>query len=979
MWRTDYFLLLLLTISLSCSPLFGQLMDSPVPFQTEEEEWVDRLLSRMSPAEKLGQLLVLRSDLSQVGMTDSLLHWVHQQQLGGLILEDLPIDTFLHYVGISEQMTGIPLFNGTTQKIALHNQFSDITNLPPPATIGAIANDSILHILQEKYLEQLAGLHINFAYTPAITETYNTQAFAQSSSESICANRSWLTALTEQRILTLGQGFSTQLPDTNFAWREHFATGMSGVVIANQEFQKEYFECQKTGYLQQQLINKSNYNGLIVSELNADNDLGSILQTGADVLIVRDRIDQAFAELELYYKNGLLTKEELNQKVRKILLAKNWANNVNTPRNLPPLLAAAKSNPFAHQAKLKVLTRKREVKKVFSEEFCEEIHPIKAYFTHPAWDNFTRQLYEESIVLANNPEQTLPLRDLLHQDFRIFQYGVPVKAFVAQFQKYADAESSYIQAYSECNELPALSQKYLQKSTVILTLNQETLDTTLCQDWIASVNKLSQKTKVIVVNFGNPLSLRHFSPTVSAIQAMQAHPVLQSLTAQLIFGGTSANGALPMEVAPHLPFGISNHSPVIRLKYTIPAEVGIAPERLVGIDAMAKNTIANGATPGCRVLVAKDGKVIYNRSFGYHTYSKKQPVQSTDLYDLASITKVAATTLAAMKLHELQQIKPADRISQHLDLTPRTTLKYVTLRNLLIHKSGLSSNLSPIVPILSYRDTFNRNCDKYFCNEKTTEYSIPIADDFYFSQLHADTIWQKVQRMKVSRRRRYRYSDANFYLLQKVIEAKTHIGLDKYLNIQFYNGLGLRYLGYNPHTEFGPKDIVPTSYDNRWRKQLVHGYVHDETAAIQGGVGGNAGLFSSAEDLAVLFQMLLNGGHYGGRQFLNKNTIDYFTTARHGTHRGLGFDKPAKNSKKGAYARSVSSQTFGHTGFTGTAIWTDPQHNLTFIFLSNRIHPNASNRRLSEDKVRARMHQVVYDALGTFQGDLPELKMEQRI
>lgn len=977
MWRTDYLLLILITISLSSHRLFGQSFAAIPPFQTEEDEWVNRLLTRMSPAEKLGQLLVLKSDLSKEGMTDSLFHWVHQQQIGGLLLEDLPIDTFLHYVGVSEQMTGIPLLNGTTQKVLLHNQFSDLNTQPLPTTIGAIQHDSLLQILHQKYLEQLAGLHINFAYTPPLGNEYNEQAFVQNSSEAICANRNWLSSLSEQRILTFGSDFSTLSANEDFVWNEHFEQGMSGVIVANKEYQKENFECQSVGYLEQKLKTDFGHNGLVISELSVDNDLGDMLQAGADILIVRDSIDKAFHTLRHYYYSGLLTKKELDYKVRKILLAKNWANNVNTPRNLPPLIASKNSNPFAYHTSLKINKKDKQIDYDQEEESCKEVHPIKTYFEHPAWGNFARQLYEESIVLASNPNRILPLQNILNQDFKIFQYGAPVQHFVEYFNKYADATSSFIQAFSECNELPALSQKYLQESTVVLAINQENLDTMLCQDWIHSVNKLSLKTTVIVVNFGNPLNLGHFAPTVSSIQAMQPHPVLQSLTAQLIFGGTSANGALPMEVASHLPFGISNYSASIRLKYTMPAEVGIAPERLVGINAIAKNAIGNGATPGCRVLVAKDGKVIYNEAFGYHTYEKQQAVQLNDLYDIASITKVAATTLATMKLHDLQLIKPVDRISAHLDLIPRTTLKYITLRNLLIHRSGLSANL-PIVPILSYRDTFNRNCDKYFCSEKTTEFSIPIAEGFYFSQLHADTVWQKVQKMRVSRRR-YRYSDTNFYLLQKVIETKTGMGMNKYLDSQFYNSLGLRYLGYNPRTRFKPQKIVPTSIDSRWRKQLVHGYVHDETAAIQGGVGGNAGLFSSADDLAILFQMFLNGGHYGGRQYLTKNTIDYFTTVRHGSHRGLGFDKPKKGSKKGAYSRSASSKTFGHTGFTGTAVWSDPQHNLTFVFLSNRVHPTSSNKQLYHDKVRSRMHQVVYDALGTFQGALPELKLEQRI
>ncbi|MFK7933919.1 MAG: serine hydrolase domain-containing protein [Saprospiraceae bacterium] len=972
MWRIDNLLLPLLIV-LGCWLPLPQLSANAIPFQTDDSAWVDRLLKRMSTSEKLGQLLILRSDLAQAGMTDSLLHWVHQQKMGGMILEDLPIDTFLNYVGISEQMTGIPLLNGTTQRVSLHNQFSDIKDLPSTATIGAVTSDSLLAILQTKYLEQLAALHINFAYLPPIKDDFQAEAFVHTSSETSCAHRDWLTALTEQRILTIGEQYALQ-NEFEQDWAAHFTQGLSGISIAEEEYLPNEFECQPSGFFRADLVQKKLHNGLIISELTKNNDIGKLLQTGADLLVVRDSIDKAYAQLKFYYRTGILSKEELNAKVRKILLAKNWADRVNTPDNLPPLIASAKGNPFAQHTSWNAA---ETVKKIAADE-CEATHPIKTYFEHPAWATFARQLYEESIVLAHNPERALPLRELHGRDFQIFQYGSPVTDFVQQFNKYADAQYEFIQAFSECNEFPELSKKYLKASTVVLTINQEYLDTMRCKDWLTSVNALSKKTTVIVVNFGNPRNLGYFNPTVSCIQAMQDHPTLQSLAAQLIFGGTSANGRLTMEVAPHLPFGISNYSSITRLKYTIPAEVGIAPERLVGIDAIAKNAIALGATPGCQVLVAKNGKVIYNKAFGYHTYEKKQGVRTSDLYDLASITKVAATTLATMKLHDLQQIKPADRLNVHVPLSERTTLKYVTLRHLLTHRSGLAPNL-PIVPILLQRDTFNRDCEGYFCNESSSEYSIPVADNFYFSQLHADTVWQKVQRMRVSRRKRYRYSDVNFYLLQKVVEKKSSVGLDQYLAANFYNPLHLRYLGYNPRKKHVPQRIVPTTNDFRWRQQLVRGYVHDETAAIQGGVGGNAGLFSTAEDLAVLFQMLLNGGHYGGRQFLTEPTIEYFTSKRHGSHRGLGFDKPYAKKKKPAYARSASPQTFGHTGFTGTAVWTDPTHNLTFIFLANRIHPDRNNKKLYQERVRARMHQVVYDALGTHQGSLPELKMEQRI
>lgn len=969
MWRKISLLLPLLATLFLLSTASHASSHSNVPFQRTDTTWTAPLLAQLSTEEKLGQLLMLRSDLSATGMTDSLLNWVQAQQLGGILLEDLPIDTFLHYVGMSERMTAIPLFNATSHTSSLHHQFSDIAALPHPATIGAITDTSLLTTLATHYEQQLAALRINMVYAPVLSTDFDTKMRVHAAEEAICANFDWLERTQSKRVLAIGSHFIDQ-EDTYWNWLTHFDSGLSGVGVDVAIHQKKDADCEPTDYLRKRLDVSYGFDGLVVGEVEHQETIGALLQAGADVFIVRDDIHNAYAALKRYYATGVLSEQALNDKVRKILLAKNWANPTVYRQFFPPLIAEAA--PI-----ITALPVRQSIDPILSVTCAEEetTHPIKAYFEDRAWEHFSRQLYESSLVLANNARRVLPLRELHGRDFQIFQYGAPVPDFTAQFSKYATAEERFVQTYAECNDLPALSQKYLQYSTVVLTINQEYLDTERCQDWLASANALANTTTVIVVNFGNPRNLSFFSSDVSCIQVMQDHPSLQSLSAQLIFGGVAATGQLTMDISPHLPFGTNHHTPIIRLKYGVPAEVGIAAERLRTIDALARSAIGVGATPGCQVLVAKGGNIIYNRTFGHHTYAKQQPVQSDDLYDLASITKVAATTLATMKLYEQTQLDLSDKLHRLLPLSSRSTLRSLTARQLLTHRSGLQPNL-PIVSIL--RDTTGRDCRTYFCDQADLEYSLPVARDLYFSRLHADTIWQKVQRLRVSRRKRYRYGDTNFYLLQQIVESKSGMGLEQYMNDYFYKALHLRHLTYNPWQRFTPERIIPTTRDNRWRRQLVHAYVHDETAALQGGVGGNAGLFTTAEDLAVLFQMLLNGGHYGGRQFLNPHTIDYFTAYHAGSRRGLGFDKPKKDGRRGACAASASSKTFGHTGFTGTMVWSDPAHELTFILLTNRIHPSRANKRLYEDKIRSRMHQAVYDALDTYQGQLPSLQLEQR-
>lgn len=977
MWRF-FITALIITLSFSCWQPTNLQDRAHLSLLGADSAWADSTLQHLTLNQKIGQLLVLRSDLQQSEQKDSLIKWALYEQLGGVLLENLPVDTFMHYVTASQQMTRLPLLNGTTERVALHNQFSDAINFPNLATIG-LASDSLQQIITEKYQEQCEALHINFAYAPTIplNNNYKPTAFSMQASTRQRYNQKWLESTHKNKILSFGTGYnyyekrdsSLLTPLDLQEWEQLSRKGLNAVVVTKDFYKNDTLLSEPPNFLPKYLEQKLQFNGLVVSELNSQNSLAQMTHAGTDLYIIRDSIDVAFRYLKDMIKTGLLSEATLDNKVRKVLLAKNLvAKDHHFLPDTPPLRAQQSILPKAQFASFK---KEKITIPVKSQ------HPITAYFQDADWEPIVYQLYEEALILANNPNNVLPFREIQNRDFRIYQYGGELTTFQKYFAKYADADTYSLKSYSECNEIPVLDTKGLIEKTIILTINQENIDTFLCNDWLKSVNQLSEKTDIVVINMGDPSVLAHFAPTVNSIQIMERHNITEALAAQLIFGGVSAMGKLPINIAPHLPYDRRLMTPIIRLKYTIPAETGIAPERLVGINAIAQTAINNKAFPGCQVLIAKDGKVIYNENFGYHTYEKKRPVRSQDLYDLASVTKVASTTLATMKLYEQEQIKPTDRLSQHLTLRSRSTIRNINLRNLLIHQSGLRPNL-PIVKYLLDRDSLNAACNRYFCTEETSPFSIKIADNFYFNQQSTDTIWTNVQKLRLSRRR-YRYSDVNFYLLQKVIETKSHLGLDQYVGANFYHPLNMRRTRYNPLEAFYSSEITPTSLDSKWRKQFVHGYVHDETAALQGGIGGNAGLFSTAEDMAILSQMLLNGGQYGGRRYLKPATIEYFTTAKHGNHRGLGFDKPKSGRKNRAYAESASSKTYGHTGFSGTCIWVDPQYNLVYVFLSNRIHPHVNNKLLYEDKVRSRIHQVVYDAMGTFDGELPKLVAEKKL
>ena len=414
--------------------------------------------------------------------------------------------------------------------------------------------------------------------------------------------------------------------------------------------------------------------------------------------------------------------------------------------------------------------------------------------------------------------------------------------------------------------------------------------------------------------------------------------------------------------------------------------------------------------PGAQVLVAKSGHVIYHRAFGYHTYAKRKPVQLHDLYDLASITKVAATTLGAMRMSETGKIDVHAPIGAYfkdstylpgthlyLDTIPfaspliSDSTSYdlaggamvgdtvpisdsmavvarvirargeaqvspvfdVPIRKLLTHHSGLP----PSLPVGSYLRSLSSRLYSPVADEV---YDVPVAKHLFLNHHYLDSLWNDAKGLRPDTNR-YVYSCVNMIMVQQAIDSLNGGPLASYLDSSLYGPLGLQTLGFNPKDRVGQDRLIPTSED-RWRGQLLCGTVHDPTAALLGGVSGNAGLFSNVNDLAILGQMLLQKGRYGGRRYFQPETVAEFTARREG-HRALGWDMPLSHADY-LVAPSASPQTFGHTGFTGTCFWVDPEHDLVFIFLSNRVHPSQDNQRINQMKIRQRVHQVVYDALG---------------
>lgn len=557
-----------------------------------------------------------------------------------------------------------------------------------------------------------------------------------------------------------------------------------------------------------------------------------------------------------------------------------------------------------------------------------------------------RQFFKKSLTLLQNKHQGLPIRQLKNKQFDVVYWGDFPTIFMERLAYYCRFDFSSIDKFA-WNDLSENNQ-------VFLVINQKAIS----KSDIELIKKIhSYQNQVIIINLETIQNLSYLSDFPTIVQVYESNAVTQDWIAQLLFGGIQAEGKLPVSINNHFPKGIKNATtPVIRLSYNLPEAADMNSNKLKDIDRIMARAIRKKAIPGGQIMAIKSGKVIYYQSFGYFTYDKKKPVHNLNLYDVASITKTAATTLAVMKLYEEGLLDTEKRLKNYIE-RGRFPSRNLKIRHLLTHRSGLPSNpfISKYVRI---QDTTSAAYQSYFSTHRSDLFSVEITENLFMNESVQNEVWNAIYKTRSLRNRDYLYSDVNFALLQNVTEVISGKSMDTYLNTQVYQPLGLNYLRFRPLEAFEKSMIVPSVLDTKWRHTILQGEVHDELAALFGGVGGNAGLFSNANDLAILHQMLLNNGYYGGEQIFDKSTIDHFIYKKHTGHRGLGFDKKGAGCYKGA-----SRQTFGHSGYTGTCVWVDAEQELIYIFLSNRVYPNPKNDKLMELNTRAKIHKVFYKAI----------------
>ena len=656
-----------------------------------------------------------------------------------------------------------------------------------------------------------------------------------------------------------------------------------------------------------------------------DIDLEAFL-AGNDILLFSENVPAAISKISIAYQNGLISEHRLSRSVKKILRYKY----------------------FAGLYKYKSIT---------TDNLISDIYPSSN-------DALQYQLYENAITVLKNKNSILPIKSLENNKIAYVKLGDDSNSkFVSTLKKYTE-----ITEVSSDN-IDSLNVKLSNFNTVIVGFHKsdkawkkhDFTETELL--WLQEIAK---KNNVILDVFTKPYSLLpivNFDEIESVVVSYQNCDISQEVSAELLFGAIEAKGKLPVSIGENFAVnaGLSTKK-LNRLGFSTPENVGMNPQVLSKIDALANKAIDSKMTPGLQILVAKKGKVIYQKAFGYHTYENKEKVENTDIYDIASLTKIISTLPNVMQLYDHNKVNLDSKLGDMLPIFKNSDKGAIPFKNLLSHNAGFQS----WIPF--YKATLDSSkipLAKYYSKTSNDIFSIKVADSLFLRNDYHDTIMKKIVDSKLSLKKEYKYSDFTFIILKEYLERMTGKKLDELGASNFYNSIGMNNTMYNPFNKFDKSQIPPTEIDSYFRHQQIQGYVHDMAAAMEGGVGGHAGIFSNSMDVAKMMQMYLQKGNYGDVSYFSSKTFDDFNTChfcKEGNRRGLGFDKP-QLSGAGPTCGCVPMVSFGHTGFTGTIAWADPENEIIYVFLSNRTFPDSTVNKLSKENIREDIQKVIYEAI----------------
>ena len=579
-------------------------------------------------------------------------------------------------------------------------------------------------------------------------------------------------------------------------------------------------------------------------------------------------------------------------------------------------------------------------------------------------DSATDTALVKNIVLLKNSDKILPLKRL--DTLKIASLNL-CKNSTDYFENivdyYCPSKHYYFNTFSS-KKVMKVMKKELDSFNVIL-ITADNID-----DRIANfLSTLDRKQKIILTLFGQS-ELPHYNTFSSNIDAflysLNTNRKSIEISSQLIFGGFTINNKLNKSLNKYLKKGSGESLEKIRLSYVSPIDLKINDSTLFKIDSIAKNAIKEGAMPGCQILAAKDGHVFYHESFGNHTYdSLSHNVTNTSIYDLASITKIVSTAFILMELESKNMFSVDSTLGFYLPkLLDSSQYNPLTIKEILTHQAGLVSWIPFFIKTL---ENGNPSYELY-SKLPSSIHENRVAENLFILTSYRDSIFKRILETDVRKNKKYKYSDLGYYFLNEIIHNITEVSQDEYIE-KFYKNLGLQNIGYHPRKKWDINRIPPTEYDTLFRKQLIHGDVHDQGAALLGGIGGHAGVFSNANDVAVIMQLFLNKGVYGGDTLISADIIEKYTSSpfheSNNNRRGIAFDKPVRDGAGGPTCFECASySSFGHSGFTGNLTWADPESGILYVFLSNRVHPDAENHKLIKMNIRTEIMKVITDACG---------------
>jgi beta-glucosidase-like glycosyl hydrolase/CubicO group peptidase (beta-lactamase class C family) len=934
------------------------------------KKWVDSIYNAMTFDEKVGQLFMVAAYSNKDNEHhDAIEKLITENKIGGLIFFQGGPVRQANLTNRYQSKSKIPLFIGNDAEWGLSMRLDSTYTYPWNMTLGAVQDMKLIEKLGAQMGEQSKRLGLQFNFSPVLDINTNPKnpiigfrSFGEDKYKVTERAIAMMNGMQGKGVFSTGKHFPGHgdtetdshkgLPTVNFSkqrlevmefypYKKMFEEGLASVMVAHLnvpslESKLNYPSSISYNVVTNVLQKELGFQGLIftdalnmkgVSEFSTPGqiDLRAFL-AGNDVLLFPENVPLALDVFKQAYQDSLFKDSRLALSVKKILKFKYYAGlNVYKPI---------------------------EIKNLYKDLNSTKNEALKY------------ELYENAITVLKNSNTVLPIKDLANQKIAYLKMGDATNTtFVSTLKKYTEvteiADDNFENLQSKLNEFTTVIIGYHKSDIAWKSFD-------FSQTELQKLAFLAKNNNVILDVFTSPYSLipvDSFTDVEGVVVSYQNGPIAQEVSAELIFGAIDAKGKLPVTVTANFTAnsGLSTEKLNV-LGFTAAENVGMNPLILAKIEPIAQKAIDGKMAPGMQILVARKGKVIYQKSFGYQTYEKGSIVTNTDLYDVASLTKILSTLPNVMLQYDQQKINMETTLDSMLPIFKNSNKQDIHFKELLSHYA----RLQPWIPF--YKATVDKNgnpLDKYYKKKSEEQFSTKVADSLFLRNDYHDTIMKLIADSRLLPQKKYRYSDFTFIILKEYLEKATGKKLDVLSTENFYKPLGANNTMYNPLQRIAKERIAPTEIDSYFRHQIIQGYVHDMGAAMEGGIGGHAGIFSNSMDVAKIMQLYLQKGNYGNRQYFSEKTFNDFNTCyfcAEGNRRGVGFDKPQLGDK-GPTCGCASMTSFGHTGFTGTMAWADPETEIVYIFLSNRTFPGDSGNKLSRENIREDIQEIIYEAI----------------